>query len=174
VHWRVPGRASQIVHTLNIYHVIQPWQTCYDLGPNDEHVQTHTSFCYRYFNGEKVVHSEIPAYGSFGYPHPGYAWAWTRETLNAIGGLFEQGGMGSGDYHMALGLIGKGHKSMPKEVSREFRASVMVWQRRALRAVNYKLGYVPLTIEHKWHGDKVRRGYMSRWDMFLKHSFNPI
>jgi hypothetical protein len=24
------------------------------------------------------------------------------------------------------------------------------------------------------HGDKIRRGYMSRWDMFLKHAFNPI
>ncbi len=179
VHWRVPGWASQIVHALNLYHVIQPWQTCYDLGPNDEHVQTHTSFCRRYFHGEKVVHGNPGCYG-YGngglsaYPHPGYAWGWTREALNGIGGLFEQGGMGSGDYHMALSLIGMGHRSMPKGISREFREAVMIWQRRALQAVNYKIGYVPLTIEHRWHGDKARRGYLSRWEIFIKHGFNPI
>jgi hypothetical protein len=174
VHWRLPGWASQIVHTLNLYHAVQPWQTCYDLGPNDEHVQTHTSFCYRYFQGENVIHCEIPAYGTFGYPHPGYAWAWTREALDGIGGLYELGGMGSGDYHMALGLIGKADRSIPHGVTKEFAETVHVWQRRALRAANKKIGYVPLTIEHEWHGDKARRGYLSRWDIFLQHKFNPI
>lgn len=180
VHWRVPGWAGQIVHHLNLYHVVQPWQTCYDLGPNDEHVQTHMSFCYRYFNGQAVVHTDIAtAYGYggagvTGYPHPGYAWAWTREALDGIGGLYELGGMGSGDYHMALSLIGKAHRSIPHGVSTEFSESVHVWQRRALRAVNRKIGYVPLTIEHKWHGDKGRRGYLCRWKMFLQHRFNPI
>jgi hypothetical protein len=32
---------------------------------------------------------------------------------------------------------------------------------------------VPGTIEHRWHGDKTRRAYVSRWDMFIEHQFNP-
>lgn len=28
-------------------------------------------------------------------------------------------------------------------------------------------------IEHRWHGDKTRRAYIDRWDMFIKHGFNP-
>jgi transposase len=43
----------------------------------------------------------------------------------------------------------------------------------ATRYENRGLGYVPLMIEHKWHGDKTRRGYMSRWNIFVKNRFNP-
>jgi hypothetical protein len=32
---------------------------------------------------------------------------------------------------------------------------------------------MPGTIEHRWHGDKTRRAYVSRWGMFTKHRFNP-
>ena len=45
---------------------------------------------------------------------------------------------------------------------------------RAIRAVNYRVGHVPLTNEHKWHGDKKRRGYQTRWGIFIKHGFDPL
>jgi hypothetical protein len=35
--------------------------------------------------------------GYHGYPHPGSARAWTRTMLDRSGGLFEEGGIGSGD-----------------------------------------------------------------------------
>jgi hypothetical protein len=44
--------------------------------------------------------------GPYDYPHSGFAWCWVREVLDKIGGLFELGGMGSRDHHMALGLAG--------------------------------------------------------------------
>ncbi|MGC2222520.1 MAG: hypothetical protein WA624_09185 [Methylocella sp.] len=45
----------------------------------------------------------------------------------------------------------------------------MITEARALVHFNRKLGYVPGTIEHRWHGYKTRRAYVSRWDMFIKH-----
>ncbi len=178
VHWRAPGWASQIVHYLNLYPVVQPWQTCYDLGPHDEHIQVHTSFAYVYFNSKPVIRKDIACWnyygGKYDFPHPGYAWAWTRGTLNGIGGLFELGGMGSGDHHMALALAGMADHSIPNGAGTVYRDAVKIWEMRAIRAVNYKIGSVPLTIEHKWHGDKKRRGYLTRWGIFVKHGFDPI
>ena len=48
------------------------------------------------------------------------------------------------------------------------------WQRRARHAVNGRIGYVPGTIEHRFHGAKVNRQYWDRWQMFLRHGFDPI
>ncbi|MCI0600447.1 MAG: hypothetical protein L0Y60_13160, partial [Beijerinckiaceae bacterium] len=55
-----------------------------------------------------------------------------------------------------------------------YREAVKIWESRAIRSVNCKIGHVPLTIEHKWHGDKRRRGYLTRWGIFVKHGFDPM
>ncbi len=178
VHWRMAGWAGQIVHALNLYPVVQPWQTCYDLGPDDEHLKAHQGFAFTYLNGFPVFKKDIAKWnyygGKYGYPHPGFAWAWTRGALDGTGGLFELGGMGSGDHHMALALVGLADRSLPEGCGPEYREAVALWQTRAIRTVNCKIGYAPLTIEHKWHGDKTRRGYISRWVCFVKHGFNPL
>jgi hypothetical protein len=61
-----------------------------------------------------------------------------------------------------------------KRSAAPYRDAVKLWEARALVHVNRKIGYVPGTIEHRWHGDKTRRAYVSRWDMFIKHQFNPL
>ncbi len=103
----------------------------------------------------------------------GFAWCWVREVLDKIGGLFEVGGMGSGDYHMALGLIGAADYSLILGISDSYRRNVKLWENRALVHVNQKIGYVHGTIEHHWHGNKQRRAYILRWNMFITHKFDP-
>ena len=104
----------------------------------------------------------------------GYAWAMTRQAYDWLGGLFELGGMGSGDHHMALGLAGAADASMPGGTGDVYRAAVKQWEARALRHVNYNIGYVAGTLEHLFHGRKSDRGYRSRWDMFVRHQFDPL
>jgi hypothetical protein len=111
--------------------------------------------------------------GPYAYPHPGYAWAWARRTLDHVGGLFEYGGMGSGDHHMALGLIGHIDASLPGGISAGYRTAVTSWASRGAAEINGKLGFVHGTIEHPFHGRKGDRGYQSRWAMFLEHGFDP-
>ena len=157
--------------------VIQPWDTAYDLGPHDEHIQTHKSFASVWHAGKPVVAKGDKFWQFNGgyavYPHSGYAWAWTRRALDRIGGLFELGGMGSGDHHMALGLVGAADSSMPCGVSAGYRTAVKVWESRAVAEINGKLGLVHGTIEHPFHGRKTDRGYLSRWQMFLDNGFDP-
>lgn len=168
IHFRSKCWAEDIVHQLQIYDVIQPWATAYDLGPNGEHLAAHTSFCKHLFHGG-AVHG--PA--KYGRPHPGYAWCYTRQALDALGGLIECAGMGSGDFHMAMSLAGHGDHSLHGKSASSYRTTIMEWQRRALKHINHNIGYVEGTIEHHWHGKKADRRYVGRWDMFVKHGFDP-
>jgi hypothetical protein len=167
------------LHALQHYEVVQPWKTCYDLGPNGEHMSVNTSFAYQFFTRRPLV----PAYpdtpfwqgdgGPHVYPHSGYAWAMTRAAFDGVGGLFELGGMGSGDHHMALALVNRVIDSSAPGASTAYNEELFRWQRRAWEAIKSNLGYVSGTIEHLFHGRKGDRGYQSRWGMFLKHGFDP-
>jgi hypothetical protein len=169
--------AVATLHGLQHYDILQPWENAYDLGPKGEHMAVHNSFCRQWFEGQPVVpHGPKPwkHNGSpYDYPHSGYAWAITRQAYDWVGGLFEVGGMGSGDHHMALSLVGAADYSMPGGTNGVYRDEVKRWEARAIRHINYNIGYVRGTVEHLFHGRKEDRGYQSRWGIFVKHGFNP-
>ena len=175
-----PDWAVRTLDALQHYEVVQPWSDCYDLGPRGEHIAAHKSFCHQYFHRQPMVPAGgAPKFwqgdgGPHVYPHSGYAWACRREVLDATGGLFELGGMGSGDHHMALALIGEEMASIPGGTHPNYIAAVKLWGARARRAVNYNVGFVPGTISHWYHGRKPDRNYLGRWDMFVKHQFDPF
>ena len=177
VFFRQASWAADAVHALQLYDVLQPWSTAYDLGPNDEHLTAHRSFCRVLHDGDPVSpRGDKWWYGDGGpytYPHSGYAWCITRVAFAWLGGLLDIGGMGSGDFHMAQGLVGAAQCSMPYGTHPAYQRHVMRWQERALRHVNGNIGYLPGTVEHRFHGAKPKRNYIGRWDMFLKHQFNP-
>jgi len=110
--------------------------------------------------------------GGYDYPHSGFAWCWVREILDKIGGLFELGGMGSGDHHMAPGIAG----------SRTIRSRQRPAAPAAMQQSFGKPARLPPSIaslgtcseRSSIAGTAIRRGVpTSRWDMFTKHRFNP-
>ena len=175
--FRRPHWASESLAALDLYPVIQPWDTAYDLGPHDEHIQTHNSFASLWHAGKPVIATGAKFWkfsgGPYEYAHSGYAWGWQRRALDRIGGLFDLGGMGSGDHHMALGIIGRALASLPGLVSAAYRDAVLVWSERAAAEVNGKLGFSHGTLEHPFHGRKADRAYETRWGMFIEHEFDP-
>ena len=178
ITFRRVGWAENIIRALDIYPVIQPWDKCYDLGPNDEHMQTHVSFASIFHAGGPVVPNGQKWWksdgGPYEYAHSGFAYAWTRDILDRLGGLFEIGAMGSGDHHMALSLVGKAAWSIPPGTNANYALAIKRWEASALAHVNGKLGFIHNTIEHWFHGKKQLRAYNSRWEMFLEHAFDPI
>jgi len=178
VFFRKKSWAADTVHALQIHDVVQPWSDAYDLGPNDEHMQHHVSFCKVMMHGGPLLPENKKwwkwAGGPYDYPHSGYCWAWTRQALDWVGGLFDVGGMGSGDHHMALALAGKAERSLPGGCNQNYKDAVTRWQQRAVQHINGNVGYVPGTIEHRFHGAKADRKYVGRWDMFVKHGFDPV
>ena len=177
VFFRNKDWAKETVHALQHYRVVQPWKDAYDLGPNGEHMQAHRSFCDVWMKGNPVTADKNEFWkfngGPYDYPHPGFAWAYIREFLDWVGGLFQLGGMGSGDHHMALAMVNKVDRSYPEGTHPAYVAHLQRWQMRAVRYLNGRLGAVPGTIEHRFHGSKLHRKYNDRWGMFVKHQFNP-
>jgi hypothetical protein len=174
---RKPGWAREVVEHLQHYRVVQTWSRALDLGPHDELIGVHTSFCAQYQAGAPLV-AEGEKFWAFDggyaeYPHSGYFWACKRAFLDHAGGLFELAGMGSADHHMALALVGKVDRSVPAGSNPSYLAHLARWQERARRYVDGRIAAVPGIIEHRFHGSKRKRGYLDRWDMFVRHGFDP-
>jgi len=166
------------VHALQLYHIVQPWHQAIDRGPNGEILndgRVFSSFCFQYEQGTPLIPDRHGWNGNYkrGYPHPGFAWASTRRTLDHTGGLFEFGGMGASDHATALALVGKADRSAPRHTNHCYIEHLLRWQDRIRYALHGRIGYVPNVISHRFHGRKRKRGYLSRWEMFLRHGFDP-
>ena len=167
IHFRRPDWAMETVHALQLHDVVQPWSDCYDLGPNGEHLDHHRSFCRQYVTGAKI------GPGPYTFAHPGYAWAATRPALEQLGGLIDTAALGAADHHMALTFIGRVEDSVHGRITDAYRAPLRRWQARARTHLAGNIDYVPGTIEHYWHGAKTSRRYVQRWDVLVRHGFDP-
>jgi hypothetical protein len=167
IMFRRPDWACETVHALQQYAVIQPWSDCYDLGPHGEHVQHHRSFCRQYHHG--CLNDRC----DYDTAHPGYAWAYTRRALEETGGLIETASLGAGDRHMSFALIGCVDKQIAPGITEGYKRPLFHWQKLALQHINRNIGYLPGTLEHFWHGRKQARKYWERWQILVKHKFDP-
>jgi hypothetical protein len=172
IRFRKSNWAAETVHALQQYDVVQPWSDCYDLGPHEEHLQVHRSFC-RLWSDDKQIVQGPNAVGGYEFGHPGYAWAFTRQALDGVGGLIDSAALGAADHHMALALIGSVQDSVPGDMTRSYRRPLEQWQHRAMRHIAGNISYVPGTIEHMWHGAKERRKYIDRWSILSRNGFDP-
>jgi hypothetical protein len=171
IMFRSPTWAVDIIHALQQFAVIQPWETALDLGPRGEVLELHTSFCSLFVQNKPIYPTWRKGY-TFG--HPGYAWAARREIIDQIGGLYDDAILGSADHNQALAMIGRATETFPVDISPEFTASQLAWQARAKHFVGQRIGFLGGTIEHGFHGPKARREYISRWDILRKWRYNPV
>ena len=74
---------------------------------------------------------------------------------------------------MAKGLVGEGSSSVPEGISPGYRAQVETWSKLAEIHLRRNVGYVPGLITHDWHGDKMNRKYLERWDILKQTEFDP-
>jgi hypothetical protein len=105
------------------------------------------------------------------YSHPGYGWAITRKAFERIGGLYDHGILGSGDYVMLLSLMGRGNNFINSRYSPDFVENVMQFQSKIQ---NLRFGYVPGVIRHNFHGQKVNRKYQDRNEILVRHQYSPF
>jgi hypothetical protein len=169
--------AEETVQQLQHYQVVQMFSHAVDLGPQDQPLLTHSGFVWRWLNGTLFQDKDDCYPGGAkingSKNHPGYAWAARRGALNSVGGLIDFAIMGSADYHMACGLVGRIDQSFFPNISDGYRDELLDWQDLALRHIKYSVGYVPMTLTHFWHGKKKNRGYLHRWKVLTDAGFDP-
>lgn len=160
--------ASWVSDTLKILNgykdIVQLYSHAVDMDKDENAMSIFTGFGFQYSKGKK--------YGGLGpnFWHPGFAWAMTRRAYEKVGGVYELSILGSGDHNMAQSLIKNGTNSVNNLVTDEYKNSVICWQEKA---TNLRLGYVPGVIRHYFHGSKKNRKYSERWQIIVKHRYNP-
>lgn len=172
IRFRNRNWAAETVQALQQFDVVQPWVDCYDLGPNGEHLELHRSFCSLWQNQQPIVQGPNAGRAPYRFGHPGYAWAWRRSALANLGLLVESAVLGAADHHMALALIGRVMESVPGTLTEGYIQPLMSWQNRA-RQLSMNIGTISGTIEHDFHGAKMKRRYAERWEILHKHAFDP-
>lgn len=170
VEFRNPNWALDTLHQLQHFPLLQPWQQCVDLGFGGNILHTHQSF--GYVDQQGVPKQSNPR-EPYQFAHPGYAWACTRRFYEEVEGLLDIAILGSGDSHMAWAATGQVDKSMHSEMGEGFKRRCRDWQRKAKRACNGEVGFVPGRLEHHFHGPKSRRFYRERWEILVDHHYDP-
>lgn len=190
--------ASETVHQLQHYSIVQMWQNAIDLGPTGQTLDVHTSFGYQLANGtlsylstvptnadkilpatpDESAYYSAPASSAIGpskgaYAHSGFAHAARREAINAMGLLPEFCIVGSADHHACLSWIGKAHLSVPGSVTDSYTKAIMAYQDRCVKHIKSNVGYVSGTILHGFHGRKKDRRYVDRWKIIVDNQFDP-
>lgn len=162
---------EEIVHQLQHYDVIQCFQSAVDLGPDGEVINVFDGFVHSWSTGQPDPYSK----GKYGpHWHPGFAWAATRKAIDDLGGLIDWAVLGSADHHMAWAFLGKAVERTPKGVTQSYKDQLTLWQDRATTHIKQNVGYMAGTIYHHFHGKKKNRRYTERWEILLKHKFDPI
>ena len=155
------------IYELQSADVVQLWQTAVHLGPNGEVLKTDKSFAYMFVgSGTKWSPSD-----KYGFWHPGYAWACTRQAFKKMDGLVDWAILGSGDRHMAMALIGHAAESAPGTIHPNYKMMLKLYERCVS---NFKVSWVSGTIVHFWHGSFADRRYKERWDILTKNNFDPL
>lgn len=160
---------DETLHMLQHYPVVQMFSRVLNLDPKHQPFQIWNSFAWSYLQGYPYDNCSK----QYRFWHPGFAWAYRKEVLDKFGGLMDRVPLGSGDFHMAEGLIGKPGYGVHGKVSPHFKQYVVNWCHGAYRAVKGDIGYVDGTIMHYWHGRMKDRKYKERWEILVEHQFNP-
>lgn len=148
---------------LTKFDIVQLFTTCMDLDKDGIPMNIWQSYGYKFTQGEKFRNNR-----GLNYWHSGYAWACTRQFYDKIGGLYDKGIIGSGDYILTQGIL-KYIASADKTL-KGFNKDITQY---VDNLYNITVGYVPNNIRHHYHGSKVNRKYIERNEILVKYNYDP-
>lgn len=159
--------------------VVQPFERCVRLpyghfqyrGESQENSGVIESFasCYR----RDASLARVQNYANHG--HTGYAWAARRDFLETCG-LYDACITGSGDHLMAHVFAGTlSSPCISKMIGEDhaFARHFSRWARHADAICQGRLGVVPGTVLHLWHGSLANRRYFVRNQEVKTLDFDP-
>lgn len=157
--------ASDALKILNGFKdVLQLHSHCLDLDDKGVPMRVFSSFAYQFSTKQEYSQKDHHFF------HGGYNICITRKVYDKLGKIYEKGILGSGDSHFFLSMIGQGEFSLGANMSPGYKKSVLEFQEKCR---GLRLGYVPGVIRHYYHGSKVNRGYVTRWNILNKHNYDP-
>jgi hypothetical protein len=161
IHWPI-----DTLKILNGSHdIVQLFSHAIDMDADENIMINVVSFGFQYSRNKFSTETKTPNYG-----HCGYAWAINRTAYDKMGGLYELGIVGAGDHHMMMALMNAGQRSVDGRCPAGYLNSVLEFQNKVK---HFRIGHIPGTIKHYYHGSKVNRRYHERWAILIKHQYDP-
>jgi hypothetical protein len=74
---------------------------------------------------------------------------------------------------MALAMIGRLTPNSTRMPGSNFSATLLEWQASYQDCVNGNIGYIDGTVVNYWHGRREDRVYDTKWQILVKHEFDP-
>ena len=146
------------------YDIVQLFSHAIDMNKKEDTMRVFQGFGYKHANHRPYVKMGADFW------HPGYAWACTRKAYEKIGGLYDISILGSGDHNLSFALLGKSKLSVNEKVTENYKKTVREYETAVKKL---RLGYVPGVIKHFFHGTKENRKYSERWQILIKHQYDP-
>lgn len=169
--WHNPNFMEDTVLRLQYHPIVQMFSHAMDLDKNYSPIgQPVEGFGYAYHHNLINKNSKLK-YGR--YAHTGYAWAMRSEVFDQMGGLIDFAILGAADNYMAHCAVGWANRMTDSRYHPIYNQKILDWEADCNRFIKGRLGYVPGTISHFWHGAKSQRGYNTRAQILIKNSFNP-
>ena len=165
--------AQMTLNQLQGYAAVQPFQHCIDLGPYGEILQTFKGFGWGHQTKQRRQrNSQEKCYEYF---HCGYAWAFTRRLFEAMpgAGLIDWMILGSADWNMACSFIGEVDTTIYGNRAPSIISRLKDWERAVVKQTSGEVGYAPGYIRHFFHGNKKKRYYETRDQIFERCGFDP-
>lgn len=167
-----PTWAEDVSAALDQWPVIQPWTQVWFWGPDREPVPGPLGHrvvpSAAYANRDSQTPTGVPARA-----WPGFCWAARRDVLEAIGGLYEYDLSGPNDVLMSLAFYGDWGNFFLMRYNAEFKRHFQPWATRAFEIVAGRVGYVPATLTHLWHGPFDQRKYLQRTVQLYAAGYDP-
>ncbi|MBL8018911.1 MAG: hypothetical protein JNM27_04520 [Leptospirales bacterium] len=121
-------------------------------------------------NPQKMLSGDFAAHG-----HTGFAWGIRREIVQDLG-FYDACIAGSGDHMMAHAFCGDWDSICIDRIiekSSPHRVHFEQWCKRIYPRVRSRIGLVPGTIYHLWHGETLARRYVLRNRELAALGFDP-
>ena len=172
--------ALEAIHLLQHYQAVQLFRAFSDMGNRHEHLGVTNGFAYCYchsilpdvYRPGKEPPRDYSGKGDLWWGATGLGWAFRRSAWDAMGGLLDICVLGSADWHMAYGMIGRGYKHNDLQVGDGYVRAIRNWQSHAA-SLDANIGYLDNHITHYWHGTKAKRFYRERTQILTDHRFDP-
>jgi hypothetical protein len=102
--------------------------------------------------------------------HPGMGWACTRIVYEQMGGLYAYNILGGADFLMMKSFTGNINLCIDPSSSEDYKKSLLDY---GTSVVNIRVGYVPGTVRHPYHGTRENRQYEIRLKILADYAYSP-
>lgn len=151
-----PNWINDLSRKLETCDMVQPFTTCQFLDRDYKTpIWTRGALLHALETGAKPALNDAH--------HPGYAMAYRRDFFTATGGIFEHDFVGSGDTALANALLGTPFRQAIYKAIGEPYAEYAA----NLARLKPRLGAIPGTVKHLYHGSKTNRNYVDRYAALL-------